>query len=409
MLEFSQSVLSVFLDKSEKTPTVKEISDILKRGPFEVVNIDYSTEDFGIGEKWSFSATFDFEGERKTFSFALKYINRTLEDYFMDNDIYNYYIMTPKKIYDKWWFRDLWIVADITEDEAEGYHKMLKVVSLFSDHSMYFRDNASYSIKPIEYACYWAKNKTSPSYRDLFHIQQFLSRTKDWNKVWIHTHGLERLWYSEIEVLDVDDYTSKIFYGIVESLAYCVLENWEPEEIDNFDIWNGFHCSLIPSIKVIPNFWKMTLWGFSDRISHGRISTNVLTFVKKYPFWIVKYINPKEYISLFLDTPFVYKYSEEEERLYDISKEKIAYFLDAYERKRAWDKTIKMAIRTEDDEWSVERIDKDKVCIINTEWEEKKYSLTDIKRWFIGNEQRLYDADTLYLLDLDSLNQKKVC
>lgn len=402
MLDFSKSVMSVFLWDDGKTPTVNEIVWILKQWPYEVSDIDFSGEEYWVWEAWSFSATFNFWGEKKKFGFALKYIQRTLEDYFMDNDVYNYYIMTPKKIYDKKGFWDLGIVADITDDELEGFHKMLKVVSLFKKYSKFFRDNSSYTIRPIEYALYSAWNLTPPSYRDLFHIQQFLLKSWKENKVWIHTHGLERLWYSEIEVVDVNDYSSKPFYKIIESLAYIEMEDGEPEEGESFDIWNGLKCELLTFDEVIPNFKNVTIWKISDRLAHGNVSTNILTFVKKWLFGMKKFINPKEFTSLIADDYLDYISQEEIDRQTSISREKISVF-ESEIRDNSKDKKIFASVK---DMESEEYITGE---VLNLVWDEimmediddkeiVKFDKNKIATWFIEDKGRNYNADTLYML-----------
>jgi hypothetical protein len=60
-------------------------------------------------------------------------------------------------------------------------------------------------------------------------------------------------------MVDVNDYSSKPFYKIIESLAYIEMEDGEPEDGETFDIGNGLNCQLLPFREVLPYFKNVTI------------------------------------------------------------------------------------------------------------------------------------------------------
>lgn len=426
MLDFWISYFSVFFEDLTEAPTVQEIVYKLKESPyFKVVDVNYAEKDFKVWENWSFSAELKFpDWSFKKFDFLLKKVERGFEFYERENDLFNAYIMSPKKTqFDKESFWDLGILTDIREDEMEGLHKQFKVVASFPESKKY-RDNSCYKIWNMEKAIHFANRSVLPDHKEWYMVHFVYKEILWWNKNWLHTHGLERFWFSEIEILDVPDEFTESSVSLLNHVAQMIIEEWEPDEIDVLDIWNWVMAHFMPYQMAIEYMWKNFFWKYEDRASHWDILSNVL-MVKKKRFLGMghKYESVAKYASVYSDAPYSYIPEDEAKRIKESSDEFIGKFWEVFD-KHSSDENYKFSLRfghlvpqsLRKEAWvdrvylSYELVEKKWNKVICRELEKSPYTeskwwdllhtknIKDIIEWAIVKDWEIIVSDNLYKL-----------
>lgn len=427
MLDFGISYFSVFpFDGRKDAPEITEVLYDLKKSPyFNVVDTDYTPKDYKLGEEWSFSVDLAFpDGKSKEFTFMLRKMERSFEFFKKENDLFNSYIMSPKKVdSDDWFFWDLGILTDLREDEMEGFHKQFKVVATF-DSSPVYRDNSAYKIWEMEKAIHFAKRKSEPDHKEGFMVHYVYKEIVWGNKNWLHTHWLERFWFSEVEILDVPESFINPSLSLINNIASYIMENWEPMDWDSLDVWNGVEAFFVP-YQVAIDHMKWAFFGkYTDRFSHWDILSNVLMtrknklFSNKHEFESIS-----NRASVYFDNPFLNPSSSEVERVKAASDEFIADFWEIFEKHKdnpKYDFTLRFRHKIKDEyredagmpfaylsyrllekKWNkVKVLDLEK-CEYITQGEEPTEhtkNVKDIIEWAIVHEWETIVSDNLYKL-----------
>lgn len=337
MLDFWTSYFSVFFENRENEPTISEIIDILKLSKdFEILDTDYTPKDYNLWELWSFSCDIKFSEEiTMKFEFMLRKIERWLDFIKQENDIFNSYIMSPNKDENSNIFAwDLWIISDLKDLEIEGYMQKLKVVKAFYWKSEFFRDNSSYKIHQIEKVKYFSDYDLEISPRETFRIHIVWKKYISWNKNWIHTHWLERFWFSEIELLDVPEEFIPYWIMLAWELAISIIQEWEPTPWEKFDIfWWNIIWEFLPFDEAREYFKKWFFWDYPDRKSHWNILSNVFMIKNKTFFWD-KYENIYKYWPIFFDNQKNYDVNAEYLRLKNNFIKTYDKFVELYEKNK---------------------------------------------------------------------------
>jgi len=423
MLNFQTSYFSVYFLDRKDAPWISEIVSMLNKSPyFKVKSVDYSPKEFWLAEFWTFSAVLTFSDKTdKEFTFILRKFDRNFSVYQKENDIFNPYIMSPRKLpFDDDFFWDLGILTDLTEDEITWLHKQFKVVATF-DFSPLYRDNSAYKFGEIQKAIHLASLNTKPDIREWFMVHYVYKKLAWWNKNWLHTHGLERFWFSELEILDVPEEFIQPNLSMLNNIVLWIFENWEPEEMQKINVWWWVYAYFMPYLGALQHMSWWYFWNLKDRESHWEITSNIL--MTKSADLFKKYDSVAKMSQVYADDHFAYIVKDESNEIKNVSWEmidKFWYFFEKYKdnprysfsvrfkheigkkwQEELWTNKIFLSYKLLSVKWNkllCKEIDK---CeFIDSKWDDFVHTknVKDIVEWSIEKDNETFVADNIYKL-----------
>lgn len=310
------------------------------------------------------------------------------------------------------------------EDSLASYHTQLKIVTALMPDAVAILDASSEKILSGKWAKLAAESKVPPAPRYIYTVQA-VSDEED--RVWLHSHGLNRCGIPELEILNSTKDTYQSHYNIIETMAGRLFELEEPlemgepfylarvtEEIPMF-------TTIVPWQEAVEHYPEDMLGGKLDREkSHNEDTCGIFVYASPEDLENRKYSPVSVFDEFLQDNPMYMISNKETDRMRNLAAERMNYMLDAAKNE---ENVIILKIGLEMDEefreddtelehiwFELLEVKDGKVrCKLTQEpyfvknmheGSEGIYTLDKITDWLIYTKERRISPDDVYLMNL---------
>lgn len=310
------------------------------------------------------------------------------------------------------------------EDSLASYHAQLKIVTALMPDAVAILDASSEKILSGKWAKLAAESKVPPAPRYIYTVQA-VSDEED--RVWLHSHGLNRCGIPELEILNSTKDTYQSHYNIIETMAGRLFELEEPlemgepfylarvtEEIPMF-------TTIVPWQEAVEHYPEDMLGGKLDREkSHNEDTCGIFVYASPEDLENRKYSPVSVFDEFLQDNPMYMISNKETDRMRNLAAERMNYMLDAAKNE---ENVIILKIGLEMDEefreddtelehiwFELLEVKDGKVrCKLTQEpyfvknmheGSEGIYTLDKITDWLIYTKERRISPDDVYLMNL---------
>lgn len=234
----------------------------------------------------------------------------------------------------------------------ESFHHQLKLLSELFPESAIFYDAGAYRA----YSSIWTRDAadahTPPPLSTLFAVHTVLPEDKHRGGAWLHTHGLLRCGYPELEMLDVDLDSVDVCGQIMNVVAALILDRGMPEPMESF--WPGVDIELVwlPLHDALSRVGRKCVGHLDERDELHTFPSAVL-FAPKRRFFFRKLYSPSIYRGLLDGDPLLFFPDSETERMSALAKERLERFSELFELlrdKEGWLFVVKLGYKTDEAE-----------------------------------------------------------
>ncbi len=225
-----------------------------------------------------------------------------------------------------------WFGADPLVD----YHLQLKLLSsAFPEAVAYYDASAFRARGPL-----WVKDAamaaTPPAIDSLFSIHTVTSGPSNGSGAWMHTHGLIRCGYPELEMFKIPEDAVDVCGQLMNVVAALILDSGMPEPAESF--WPGVGIELLwlPAEKAVSRLGRKYTGDFSDRDEIHSYPSAVL-FAPRKGLFMRRLLPPSIYKHHMEDNPLLYYSNSETQRMSELAKERFSRFRDLFSRFGSFD------------------------------------------------------------------------
>lgn len=223
------------------------------------------------------------------------------------------------------------------ENAKKSFHLQLKLACNLVPDLIGVLDESAEKMLPAKWVKMTAESKVLPSSRDLFNVQAVNEK----NRVWLHTHGLCRCGFTELEILDSSSEHYQQHYNLIATYAMFLLDKKEPfDPIGNGAyigrLINGYPVvvTCIPWMDGILEYKKLKLGGAEDRKNGHNSKTSVIflyTSEENENNGVLSKVSL--YDELWGDNPLFFFSDEETNRMKELARERFQYVKEAFKNK----------------------------------------------------------------------------
>lgn len=232
----------------------------------------------------------------------------------------------------------LTIFMKFNENVKKCYHLQLKLANIMVKDFIGVLDESAERMLAKRWVKMSAESNILPSAKNLFTVQGVIGKHKN---VWLHTHGLCRCGFTELEILDVDEVNQQNYYNLLITYAMHLVD--KNEKSDPLykgayigQLINGYPvvATCVSWTKGILEYKKLDLGGLEDR-KNGHNSKTSIVFLYTSENDENKHILSKVsiYDKLWGDNPLFFYSDEETQRMKDLAMEKFDYLKKALKDK----------------------------------------------------------------------------
>lgn len=313
----------------------------------------------------------------------------------------------------------LTIFMKFNENVKKCYHLQLKLANIMVKDFIGVLDESAERMLAKRWVKMSAESNVLPSAKNLFTVQGVIGKH---NKVWLHTHGLCRCGFTELEILDIDDANQQNYYNLLITYAMQLVDKNEKSDLHYKGAYIGQLINGYPVVatcvswtKGILEYKKLGLGGLEDRKNSHNSKTSIV-FLYTSENDENKHILSKVsiYDKLWGDNPLFFYSDEETRRMKDLAMEKFDYLKKAIKDK---DNTIliKVGLYSEKEKryehiwFELLEFSKDKFKGRLTQEPyyfddihkgyENWYSKSDVTDWIVYTPKYSVSPDNAFLLD----------
>ena len=308
------------------------------------------------------------------------------------------------------------LYMDFTDNFKEEYKVQLTICNYIVDKLYIVLDESSEKVLHPNFVKMIVNSKYLPSTKSLFSVQAVV----DNDVIWLHTHGLCRCGFSEIEILNSNKFDYNHHYHLVETLANHILDNGVKDDNTYFVGYlnndTPIVVTLLPWVEGLLYYKDISLGGSLDRKEEHNTNTGIIFAFENESDISDKLISKLEiYDGKWDDDSIFFITSEETERMSLVARENINYLIKAFNDK---DNSIivKVGVITDNEKdrehmWFdlIDVIDDNnfKLKLLSEPYnvsnmhpgDEGIYGLDKITDWIIYTKDYEIGPDRVYLLD----------
>lgn len=314
----------------------------------------------------------------------------------------------------------LTIFMEYKGNPKKCYHLQLKLACLMVPDLIGVLDESAEKMLPAKWVIMAAKSNVLPGSKNLFSVQSIVDEKGE--KIWLHTHGLCRCGYTELEIVNSDKEHQFCHYNLILTYGMYLLDGH-----DNFDprVDGAYIGRLTTSdpIVVTCRSWvngleeypKLDLGGLKDRATaHNSMTSIIFLYMSEenQKKGIVSKLST--YDDELKDNPLFFYSDEETARMKSLAMENFEYIKKGFKSK---DNTVILKIGLPlDDKGNFEHIwfelleikgDKFKAKLTQEpyyfpdihEGYEDWYTKENVTDWIIYTKNFSVTPDTAFLLD----------
>ena len=324
------------------------------------------------------------------------------------------------------------------EKPTQDFHFQLKLLYLLSGDCYLLQDVSGDQYFSGEWLKISAKSKITPSPDSMYKIDAVVDNENGERKIWLHTHGLNRMGIVELDILEVTKYPEQQ-YEFLNYLAKFMMDS--SEEIKNYKVIEPAKDTKvilldydrgIDIVAKLSNKVKETiLGGISDRDDYHTGNRSIVFVVdSNNKYQLTNYIADN-----LANNPLLWVSSIETKRMSEKAKETFEYFKSIYLEKSKiedWEFLIKVAYQMdgtnpEDNEnehlwFSVESVGAEsndnklvakllnKPYYVKALKEDKSYTINmdNLTDWLIYTPKIRFDTENIFIYPSIYLNTGQI-
>ena len=313
-------------------------------------------------------------------------------------------------------------------DIIENYHNQLKIVNVLVADKLAVLDVPSEKILSGKWVKIAAESMTAPSPKYIYTVQA-ISDSEESDEVWLHTHGLGRCGFSELEILDSTKKMCSAHYNVIDILAKRLIENnsqpefGEPIFLARFSDEIGIVATIIPwqeALQYYPNIEYGTQEDRQDPV-HSENNGCIMIYSSEDDYKNKRYSKISHYDGVIENNPIYMLSKRETDRMSNLAKERFEYVRELSQKSGDWKILVKIGMevdeqyRGENSECEREHLwfELDKVTgnIMTAELINEPYYISSLKKgdvveseidditdWCIITKERRYTPDDVYMM-----------
>ena len=395
----------------------------------EVENIDGAKEriesieglkliEFNVRDDNSGNLTLEYNGDEYGVGF-----------YFDDFVLESLYSLQNQKIHDEDFAqiqektKSFVIYMNFNKNYFDSYHLQLKLIMAFFPDTLAVVDESAEKLLSGRWVKLAAESSVTPSAEALFTVQAvFDDKT---HRVWLHTHGICRTGFSELELLDISQDNVNDIYYLLNTMANRVL--YQNEAIEDYIFLGEFFdgepivATTLHWNEGITRYPSDILGGPNDRVdSHNTNSKVILLFASEEDANNAKYTKPSEIEEKLIENPLYYYTNEQTDHMKFMARDRFDILKKFIQENPENKALIKVGLPTdgEDGEPDYENLEhiwfelkeftEDGFRAILTQepyrvssikaGDEGEYTINDVTDWIIYTEEMSIEPNTAYLL-----------
>lgn len=310
------------------------------------------------------------------------------------------------------------------KDPLASYHLQLKLLEAFFPDMQVVLDESAERLLSGKWVRLAAASEVLPNAEALFTVQAVTDDNDE--KVWLHTHGMNRAGFSELEVLDVNKDDVNNQYYLINTTANRVL--YENKEIGDYIFLGEFLdgdpivVTSLPWNKGLEKYSENIVGGAADRLNgHNTNSSLLFLYLTEDDADNQAYTKPTVLNSKLEDNPLYYYTNTQTEQMKLRARERFHILENAMKsHKDDYYAMIKIGLPTQDEEGNtdyenLEHIwfellefveDGFRALLIQKpyrvpsmkEGDEGRFTIEDVTDWIIRVDDMTIDPNTAYLL-----------
>lgn len=231
----------------------------------------------------------------------------------------------------------LTIFMKFGNNPKKSFHLQLKLALTLIPDLIGVLDESAEKMLPAKWVKMTASSKVLPSANDLFNVQAVNDAN---NKVWLHTHGLCRCGFTELEILDSDQEHYRQHYNLIMTYAMFLIDKdiTNPQKKGQYigRLINGtpIVVTCISWIDGIFEYKKLKLGNMKDRKNGHNSKTSIIflyTSEENERNGVLSKVSI--YDELWGENPLFFFSNEETERMKLLAKERFGFVLNEFKNK----------------------------------------------------------------------------
>ena len=220
----------------------------------------------------------------------------------------------------------------------EDYHLQLKLAYTMIPNLIGLIDESAERLLPARWVKIEANSDIGISSSDLYTIQAIYEK----NKVWLHTHGLNRFGLTELEILDSNKENYNNHYHLINTYASYLIDNYDKENnpretsayIGVLINRNPVVVTCISWTEALNHYKRIDLGGIKDRKeSHNGYSSVIFIYKTEQDEKNKKLSKISDYDKYWGDNPIFFISTEETNRMKKCARERFKYVIEQSKNK----------------------------------------------------------------------------
>lgn len=213
------------------------------------------------------------------------------------------------------------------KDAKTSYHLQIKLAAAISPNLIGVLDESAERMLPPKWVLMTASSKVTPSPSDLYTVQA-VSGEK--GEVWLHTHGLCRCGYTELEILESDVKNYNNHYNLISAFASYIIDKQGEFDPRKDGAYIGLLINRNPVVVTclswtegLNEYKKLKLGNLADRENGHNSKTSIIFLYKSEEDENNKKVSKvTEYNDLWGENPIFFISNEETARMKELAIER---------------------------------------------------------------------------------------
>lgn len=306
------------------------------------------------------------------------------------------------------------LFMDTKELPKLKYKLQLSIGYYILDNLLGVLDESSEKILHPSHISMIVHSKYLPSDDVMYSIQVVV----DNDKVWLHTHGLSRYGFPELEILDSNLNTYKDHYSVITTLVNHLFDKGAVENniylLGYLNNDNPFVITLVPWNEALKQYNDINMGGVEDRLyEHNTNYKVIFTYENENKLDNNEYTKLSIYDDIICDDPLFLLSNSETTRMSLVAQEQFKYVVESFKDKKN-SILIKIGIITDpktssrehlwfelsdivdDNQFKAKLVNKPFDDIDMVEGEIYTFKVSDVTDWIIYMDDKTINPDTVY-------------
>lgn len=374
--------------------------------------------EFNVGDDKAGNLTLEYQGDEYGVGFYF-------EEFVLDS----LYSLQNQKIHEEDFLKiqekktSFVIYMNFNKNYLDSYHLQLKLIMAFFPDTLALVDESAERLLSGRWVKLAAESSVVPNAESLYTIQAvFDDKT---GKVWLHTHGICRTGFSELELLDISQDNANDIYYLINTMANRVLyQNKAVEDyifLGEFEDGGEIVAVTLPWNEAIVKYPDNILGGPDDRVdSHNTNSKVIFLFLSEEDANNNRYTKPSEIEERLIENPLYYYTNEQTEHMKFMARDRFDILKKSIQDNPGYKALIKVGLPTDGEDGNPDYENLEHIWFELLEFtedgfravltqepyrvsamkagDEGEYTINDVTDWIIYTDQMSIDPNIAYLL-----------